>query len=183
MGTSSSTCRALLHQTPCGPVVIAENGAAITHISLGTMHHPSNTTGESSPLLAQAAAQLDEYFQGRRHAFDLPLAPQGTAFEQSVWNALQTIPYGETRSYADMARQIGNPTACRAIGRANGRNPIGIVIPCHRVIGANGALTGYAGGLGIKQYLLELEQGAVSPLTLPGMDMPHREFKHGKNGR
>lgn len=116
----------------------------------------------------EAAGQLDEYFRGTRRIFDLPLAPQGTPFEEAVWQALLTIPYGETRSYADIARQTGRPSACRPVGRANGHNPISIIIPCHRVIGANKKLTGYTGGLSIKQHLLELEQGATSSfLPLP----------------
>ena len=119
-------------------------------------------------VLKDAAGQLDEYFRGVRRIFDLPLAPQGTPFEEAVWQALLTIPYGETRSYADIARQTGRPSACRPVGRANGHNPISIIIPCHRVIGANKKLTGYTGGLSIKQYLLELEQGATSSfLPLP----------------
>lgn len=162
-----SGSRALLHQTPLGPVGIVENGGGITHLFFGRMARPEAASWEETPLLRRAAGQLDEYFQGRRRSFDLPLCPQGTAFEQAVWQVLQTIPYGETRSYADVARRIGRPTACRAVGRANGRNPIGIVIPCHRVIGANGKLTGYAGGLSLKQYLLELEQGQTTAFMLP----------------
>jgi len=106
---------------------------------------------------ADAAAQLAEYFAGRRRRFDLQLAPTGTGFQLSVLEALQTIPYGETRSYRDIARQIGRPTAVRAVGAANGRNPLPIVIPCHRVIGADGSLTGFGGGLPSKRFLLELE--------------------------
>lgn len=120
-----------------------------------------------TPLLHRTARQLDAYFQGTRRTFDGPLFPQGTEFEQTVWRALLTIPHGETRSYGDIARQIGRPSACRAVGHASNQNPIGIIIPCHRVIGANGKLTGYAGGLAIKQYLLELEQGRVTPFMLP----------------
>ncbi|MDR6788083.1 methylated-DNA-[protein]-cysteine S-methyltransferase [Sphingomonas sp. BE138] len=109
-------------------------------------------------VLAAAAAQLADYFAGSRTAFDLPLAPRGTAFQRDVWRALDEIPYGETRTYADIARTIGRPTATRAVGAANGRNPISIVTPCHRVIGRSGALTGFAGGLAAKQHLLALEQ-------------------------
>lgn len=103
--------------------------------------------------------QLNEYFAGERRYFDLPLAPQGTAFQQQVWRELQRIPYGVTISYGEMARRIGNPTASRAVGLANGANPIAIIVPCHRVIGASGKLTGFGGGLDIKQRLLDLEQG------------------------
>lgn len=116
------------------------------------------TDAPDHPLLIEAAAQLTSYFAGERTSFDLPLAPRGTAFQQAVWSALLTIPFGETRSYAQIAVQIGRPSACRAVGAANGRNPISIVAPCHRVVGANGALTGFAGGLEAKRLLLELER-------------------------
>lgn len=112
--------------------------------------------------LPEVRRQLSEYFAGRRREFDLPLAPRGTDFQQRVWRELLAIPFGEIRTYADIARALGQPTATRAVGNANGKNPIGIVIPCHRVIGSNGTLTGYAGGLPVKQYLLELE-GARTP--------------------
>jgi methylated-DNA-[protein]-cysteine S-methyltransferase len=105
----------------------------------------------------EACGQLDEYFAGERTEFDLPLNPAGTPFQRRVWDALKTIPYGEIRSYGEIAEQIGRPGAARAVGLANGRNPISIVVPCHRVIGASGALTGYGGGLERKQYLLDLE--------------------------
>ncbi|WP_176595867.1 MULTISPECIES: methylated-DNA--[protein]-cysteine S-methyltransferase [Sphingobium] len=108
-------------------------------------------------VLEEAGRQLGEYFAGQREAFDLPLDFKGTDFQKSVWAALLTIPFGETRSYADIASQIGKPSACRAVGAANGRNPISIIAPCHRVVGANGALTGFAGGLKAKRYLLGLE--------------------------
>ena len=109
------------------------------------------------PHLRRAISQLEEYFAGSRQTFDLPLDFRGTDFQKKVWNALLTIPFGETRSYADIARSIGSPTATRAVGAANGRNPISIVAPCHRVIGADGGLTGFAGGLEAKQFLLQLE--------------------------
>ena len=109
------------------------------------------------PLLNEAAAQLDAYFARRRRSFDLPLDFRGTPFQRSVWQALLTIPYGETRSYGAIARQIGRPSAVRAVGAANGRNPLSIIAPCHRVIGGGGALTGFAGGLAAKRLLLDLE--------------------------
>ncbi|KKW92834.1 MULTISPECIES: methylated-DNA--[protein]-cysteine S-methyltransferase [Sphingobium] len=115
-------------------------------------------------VLDEAVRQLGEYFAGRRKAFDLPLDFKGTDFQKSVWAALLTIPFGETRSYADIAIQIGKPSACRAVGAANGRNPISIIAPCHRVVGANGALTGFAGGLQAKQYLLGLEGGLFATI-------------------
>lgn len=109
------------------------------------------------PILVGAAKQLDEYFAGTRRAFDLPLDLTGTSFQQKVWRALLTIPFGETRSYREIAIQIGHPEAVRAVGAANGRNPISIVAPCHRVVGSNGQLTGFAGGLSVKAELLALE--------------------------
>jgi methylated-DNA-[protein]-cysteine S-methyltransferase len=109
-------------------------------------------------VLARAATQLREYFAGERRLFDLPLAPDGTGFQRLVWAALEQIPYGVTRSYGELARAIGRPAASRAVGTANSRNPISIIVPCHRVIGANGALTGYAGGMRAKQWLLDHEQ-------------------------
>ncbi|WP_242122730.1 methylated-DNA--[protein]-cysteine S-methyltransferase [Sphingobium sp. Sx8-8] len=112
------------------------------------------------PVLEEAERQLGEYFAGRREMFDLPLDFTGTDFQKRVWAALLTIPFGQTRSYADIARQIGKASACRAVGAANGRNPISIIAPCHRVVGANGALTGFAGGLEAKRYLLGLEGGS-----------------------
>ncbi|OWK29759.1 methylated-DNA--[protein]-cysteine S-methyltransferase [Sphingomonas mucosissima] len=116
------------------------------------------------PVIAATIRQLEEYFVGTRTTFDLPLDPVGTAFQRDVWRALLTIPYGETRSYADIARVIGRPTATRAVGAANGRNPIPIVTPCHRVIGSNGTLTGFGGGLPNKQLLLALERGEAALL-------------------
>lgn len=110
-----------------------------------------------TPLLREARAQLDAYFAGRLKEFSLPLAPEGTLFQQNVWKQLLRIPYGETRAYAEIATWAGNPKACRAVGMANNRNPLPIFIPCHRVVGTNGALTGYAGGLDIKLKLLQLE--------------------------
>jgi methylated-DNA-[protein]-cysteine S-methyltransferase len=116
---------------------------------------------------ADVVSQLAEYFHGRRRYFDLKLAPSGTAFQLAVLAALQTIPAGETRSYLDIAKQIGRPKAVRAVGAANGRNPLPIVIPCHRVIGADGSLTGFGGGLEAKRFLLELEEVTI-PETLQG---------------
>jgi methylated-DNA-[protein]-cysteine S-methyltransferase len=121
-------------------------------VRLGTLIEDSD-----HPVLVEAERQLGAYFAGARKAFDLPLDFRGTDFQKSVWAALLAIPFGETRSYAEIARAIGRPTACRAVGAANGRNPISIVAPCHRVIGSAGALTGFAGGLEAKAHLLALE--------------------------
>ena len=114
-------------------------------------------TEPETDLLKRAGLQLMEYFQGIRTEFTLPLAPKGTEFQKKVWKALCTIPYGQTRSYGQIAAQIGNPKACRAVGGANNKNPVWIFIPCHRVIGANGSLVGFGGGLYAKEYMLKLE--------------------------
>jgi methylated-DNA-[protein]-cysteine S-methyltransferase len=116
------------------------------------------TEDRRHPVLMEAERQLAEYFAGRRMVFDLPLAASGTPFQLQVWQALLRIPYGETRTYGAIAREIGHPAAARAVGAANGRNPLSIIAPCHRVIGASGALTGFAGGLAVKRYLLDLER-------------------------
>lgn len=128
-----------------------------TRVKLGAMEECQN-----QPVLHEAHRQLTEYFAGTRRQFDLELDFAGTDFQKQVWRALLTIPFGETRSYTDIAKQIGNPSAVRAVGAANGRNPISIVAPCHRVIGSNGTLTGFAGGLQAKQILLQLE-GSLPP--------------------
>lgn len=139
-------------ETPIGPLTLQADEAAVTAIRFG-----AGVAQDASPLLDAAEAQLREYFAGARRTFDLPLAPRGTAFQQRVWAALRAIPYGETRTYGELAAAIGSPNASRAVGKANHHNPIPIVIPCHRVIGANGTLTGYAGGLEVKRKLLALE--------------------------
>lgn len=118
---------------------------------------PENAEKKQTSIIERTEEQLKEYFSGKRKVFDVPLNPQGTDFQKKVWKALTEIPYGETRSYKDIAIRIGNPKACRAVGMANNRNPISILIPCHRVIGAGGALVGYGGGLDIKVRLLEIE--------------------------
>ena len=148
-------------ETPVGPVTITATGEAVTQIRFGTaVPEGSAAVPETAatPLLLKAATQLREYFAGTRRDFSLPLAPAGTPFQQSVWQALQTIPYGETRTYGHIAIQIGHNKSFRAVGMANNRNPIVIVIPCHRVLGYDGKLTGYAGGLDIKERLLALEK-------------------------
>lgn len=139
-------------ETPIAPLTLQADEAAVTAIRFG-----AGGARDASPLLDAAEAQLREYFAGERRTFDLPLAPHGTAFQQRVWAALRAIPYGETRTYGELAAAIDSPNASRAVGMANHRNPIPIIIPCHRVIGANGTLTGYAGGLEVKRKLLALE--------------------------
>jgi methylated-DNA-[protein]-cysteine S-methyltransferase len=113
---------------------------------------------ENPAFFISAAAELEEYFAGKRRQFSIDIAPQGTSFQLSVWRSLQRVPYGKTISYGQLARQVGNPKASRAVGAANGANPVPIIIPCHRVIGASGDLTGFGGGLEVKKYLLELEK-------------------------
>ena len=132
---------------------------ARTRIDVGNGGAPASGDGDATALDA-AAVQLREYFAGERATFDLPLNPDGNAFERRVWAELARIPYGDTASYAEIARRIGRPGAARAVGRANARNPIAIVVPCHRVIGSDGSLTGYAGGLDAKRALLALERAA-----------------------
>ena len=117
----------------------------------------TGTLQPDHPVLAQATAELDEYFAGRRTTFDVPLDPSGTDFQRSAWDVLRTIPYAQTMTYAQQAAQLGDPAKARAVGAANGRNPISIIVPCHRVVGASGALTGFAGGLDAKQWLLQFE--------------------------
>lgn len=117
--------------------------------------------GERHPVLDRCAEELLDYFEGNRTSFDIPLAPRGTPFQQQVWAALCTIPYGETRSYGELAAAIGRPKSARAVGAANGRNPLSIVIPCHRVVGADGSLTGFAGGVDTKRQLLDLESQSI----------------------
>ena len=146
--------------TPIGLVRIVEQDGAITRVDLSSCQgFDERDCGRpgTSALLRAAAQQLDEYFAGTRTAFELPLRPAGTAFQCQAWQALRAIPYGQTRSYADQARAVGRPTATRAIGAANGRNPIAIIVPCHRVIGSDGSLTGYAGGQAVKRWLLNHE--------------------------
>ena len=145
--------------SPLGPLLLAgdEQGLHLLHMDAA---QPWKLPGAWQPAVDQldeVARQLDEYFAGKREVFEVRLAPLGTAFQQEVWHALQRIPYGTTCSYGDLAEQIGRPRAVRAVGTANGANPIAIIVPCHRVIGSNGTLTGYAGGVERKQMLLELE--------------------------
>ncbi|MDR2857128.1 MAG: methylated-DNA--[protein]-cysteine S-methyltransferase [Novosphingobium sp.] len=135
-----------------GLVAVLWENDAPDRVRLGAL-----TESEGHPVLAETGRQLGEYFAGKRRAFDLPLDFHGTAFQKRVWQQLLTIPFGETRSYGEIARALGQPGASRAVGAANGRNPISIVAPCHRVIGSSGALTGFAGGLEAKQRLLALE--------------------------
>ncbi|MCH7959252.1 MAG: methylated-DNA--[protein]-cysteine S-methyltransferase [Candidatus Hydrogenedentes bacterium] len=147
-------------KSPMGSILLARKEAGLTHICFqegSRAVKPESGWHQEDSSLSEASAQLHDYFYGNRRDFDLPLAPEGTSFQQQVWRALQQIPCGETMSYGELAKQIGRPTASRAVGAANGRNPLPIVIPCHRVIGADGRLTGYAGGVEIKESLLRHE--------------------------
>lgn len=146
------------YSTIVGKIAIVAQGNAITGVSFCDKAAPQDADLQETDVIRNAARQLTEYFAGQRKTFDLILAPEGSAFQQSVWQVLQKIPYGTTSSYKDIARQIGQPKACRAVGMANNKNPIAIIIPCHRVIGSNGKLVGYAGGLSVKETLLKLEE-------------------------
>lgn len=146
------------YQTSIGKVAIAENKAGITNLYFHREMALQDAAIKETALLKEAFRQLEDYLAGKRKSFELPLAPEGTVFQQKVWKALQQIPYGKTRSYGDIAASIGQPKAYRAVGMANNKNPILIFIPCHRVIGANGTLVGYAGGLDVKSHLLNLEK-------------------------
>lgn len=147
------------YRTPLGRLTVASDGQAITAIGFGERDFPGER--RATELTNRAANQLQEYLAGKRRSFDLPLAYAGTDFQKRVWDALCDIPYGQTRSYSEVAAAIGNPKACRAVGGANNKNPIPIVVPCHRVIGSNGSLVGYAGGAKVKAFLLDLERRAV----------------------
>jgi methylated-DNA-[protein]-cysteine S-methyltransferase len=156
-------------ESPIGRLMLAgdERGLhVIEFLASPRARSPEPEWTENPSAFDRAAAELREYFAGERRRFTLKLAPQGTPFQQRVWTALRDIPYGETCSYGELASRIGQPAASRAVGLANGRNPLPIVIPCHRVIGANGSLTGYGGGLPIKRHLLALEGVGVGPLPL-----------------
>ena len=141
-----------------GRFSLGATDAALTHFFFDGEAPRFETTEQATPLLQEAGLQLAQYLRGERRDFSLPLAPEGSEFFQRTWQALVAIPYGETRSYAEIAAAIGNAKACRAVGLANNRNPLPLFIPCHRVIGSNQKLTGYRGGLPLKKHLLELER-------------------------
>jgi methylated-DNA-[protein]-cysteine S-methyltransferase len=157
----------LLMDSPVGSIEVVSDGQSITHVLFvdnDVTMRPSATSTPADAVLTEARRQLRAYFDGDLAEFRLPLAPTGTDFQRRVWSALEQIPYGETASYGEIAARLGLPRgASRAVGTANGSNPIAIVVPCHRVIGANGTLTGYAGGLHRKRYLLDLEARASRP--------------------
>ena len=151
-------------ESPVGELLLTGDGRTLHGLYMSAHHdHTPAISPEwvrNNDALGVAMAQLEEYFAGTRREFDLELSPHGTEFQMQVWSALRTIGYGETRSYGQLAAQVGRPKASRAVGLANGRNPISIIVPCHRVIGADGSLTGYGGGLENKKILLDLEAAA-----------------------
>lgn len=142
--------------TPVGKLCIGEREGAITRVTWQQL--PKEWVLEETELIRKCKQELDEFFEGKRKTFDLPLAPAGTAFQKKVWDALREIPYGETRTYKDIAIAVDSPKGFRAVGMANNKNPIAIIVPCHRVIGSNGKLVGYAAGMETKTFLLALEQ-------------------------
>ena len=148
------------YDTILGSVTFVEENGALVVITTHP-YHPKEEIYQETPVIKEAFAQLSEYFSGKRKTFNLPLLLKGTNFQKQVWQALLKIPFGETRSYKQIAEAIGNPKAVRAVGMANNKNPLLIVVPCHRVIGANGKLVGYAVGLDKKEYLLRLERSLL----------------------
>lgn len=144
------------YKFPTGRAGIAEDSGSVTGVYITPEISTAGYTLKETPLISETAAQIWEYFRAERKTFTLPIALKGTAFQVKVWSALSEIPYGETRTYKDIAKQIGNEKACRAVGSANHNNPISIIVPCHRVVGING-LVGYGGGIEMKRYLLDLE--------------------------
>lgn len=149
--------------SPLGPLQLVSDGKHLTAINFPGQQSAAADSASPDRVLRSARGQLKEYFAGQRQRFDLPLAASGTPFQESVWQALAAIPWGEVRSYRDIAHAVGKPKAVRAVGAANGRNPLPIVVPCHRVIGANGSLTGFGGGLPRKLTLLTLEGSYPAP--------------------
>lgn len=153
------------YDMPIGRMFISEDGSGISEVKLiareDEEYYRKNYTVEETNLIKKAASQLKEYFEGKRKNFNIEINPEGTLFQKRVWNALMQIPYGETRSYKEIAEAIGNKNACRAVGMANHNNPIMLIIPCHRVIGSDGKLVGYRGGIEIKEKLLDLEKTYV----------------------
>jgi methylated-DNA-[protein]-cysteine S-methyltransferase len=156
-----------IYESPIGQLQIAADEQGLRFIDFARSHHDPSAWRRKDRELRVFVDELDQYFAGKLHHFGVPLAPQGTPFQQLVWRTLLEIPYGDTWSYGDLAKRIGKPNAARAVGLANGSNPIPIIIPCHRVIGSNGKLTGYGGGLPIKEKLLALEV-ASKPFQLVG---------------
>ncbi len=166
--THPATATHLVVDSPVGPLTLVSDGTHLTGVYFTEHRHAPADVGrqvhadEAPAVLRDAAQQLAEYFAGTRTEFDLPVAATGTEFQQRVWALLREIPYGRTRSYGQLAADLGQPGASRAVGLANGRNPVSIVVPCHRVVGSSGAITGYGGGVERKQVLLDLERGGAA---------------------
>ena len=158
-----------IYEGPIGTFTLVSNGEALTHLHFekAKMRAPEHPHG-SDKVLDKARCELDAYFDSKLKRFTVPVAPEGTDFQRQCWAALRRIPYGETRTYGQQAVMVGNPKAMRAVGLANGHNPIAVIIPCHRVIGADGSLTGFGGGLPRKRFLLDLEAGNADLLLLTG---------------
>jgi methylated-DNA-[protein]-cysteine S-methyltransferase len=162
IATMNDTLLSTRISSPIGLLTLTSNGSALTQLSLprGDDTERDDVPADADPILSAAREQLEAYFDMRLRQFDLPLEPKGTDFQRRVWDSLRAIPYGETISYAELARRIDNPKAVRAVGAANGRNPLMIIVPCHRVIGADGSLTGFGGGIDRKRWLLDHEARA-----------------------
>lgn len=168
---------ACITHTPAGMITLVQEGGCLTEARFGEELHGEAVL--ATPLLKQAACELDEYFSGRRKTFDVMLDPRGTPFQRRCWQALLDIPYGQTRTYRQQAQAVGNAKACRAVGMADHRNPLPIFIPCHRVVGKDGALTGYAGGLEVKEMLLTLERTEADD-SAQNQDRMHARPCHGE---
>lgn len=177
--TSAPVTRSIPHWghagTPLGPMVLAATTAGLCGAWFAGQKHfggpsPDWIHDEDHPLLVSARAQLDDWFDGRRHDFDLPLAPRGTPFQQAVWQTIRQVGHGRTLGYGAAAAQVGRPSASRAVGAATGRNPLSLLVPCHRLVAASGALTGYAGGLARKAWLLDFEQGIRRPFDAASVE-------------
>ena len=166
-GASSTTTERFEWASPFGPLTLeADDRGRLTRLAFGDAGGTTDASPtEAAPdgVIADTVRQLEEYFAGTRHEFEVELAPHGTVFQLAVWDALLEIPYGATASYGDIARKVGRPNAVRAVGQANGRNPIAIIVPCHRVIGSDHSLTGYGGGMARKRFLLTLEGSLATP--------------------
>ena len=175
----TATCYALDVESPVGTLRLVADEDALVALDLPGRRGAELPASPGHPLLARAAAQLAAYFGGRRQEFDLPLRPAGTPFQRAVWEELRRIPFGTTCSYAALAQAVGRSGAARAVGAANGQNPIAIVIPCHRVIGASGALTGYGGGLPLKRWLLAHERSVLGAAEAPAPGTSRQRRLHG----
>lgn len=148
--------------SPLGDLLVVAEDHVLVRVSFPPYEEPGGDPAPGDPVLAQAVRELTEYFAGTRREFEVPVGPPGTPFQQAVWAQLRQVPYGETATYAELAQRLGSPGAVRAVGSANGRNPVGVLVPCHRVIGSDGNLRGYAGGVERKLALLALERGGPS---------------------